>query len=248
MRRTTFQASTNKTRNEDLSEEQLIKKLKKNLFLFFVISTVLIVSVGFFGPKVGSLFFIFSKHRNDKALGDIVPPAVPVFSQVPESSNKSEITFNGVSEPEASITLFVNGPEREKTTADKDGAFTFANIKLDEGQNIIFAKSKDQAGNESDKSRVYYITLDEKKPEIKIAEPSDGSTVKNLNKRVLVKGSLNEAAEVKVNGLNALVKSDNTFEIVLGVESGDVEIKIQAIDAAGNKGEKTIRVKYQKSS
>ncbi|MBI2414678.1 hypothetical protein HYV31_02460 [candidate division WWE3 bacterium] len=250
MKRNTFQQNKTKSniKNESLTEDELVVKLKKNLSIFLIILAVLVVAFGFFGPKVGSLFFIFSKHRNDKELGDIVPPATPIFSQIPEATNKNTITFNGVTEPDVAVSIFVNGPERQKTTTDKDGSFTFADIKLDLGQNIIFAKAKDNSGNESDKSKIYYVVFDEKKPEIKINEPKEGSVVKNLNKRVLVKGEINETAEVKVNGLNALVKSDNTFEIVLGVDSGEVEIKIQAIDAAGNKGEKTIKVTYQKSS
>uniref|UniRef100_A0A7C4TRY7 Bacterial Ig-like domain-containing protein n=1 Tax=candidate division WWE3 bacterium TaxID=2053526 RepID=A0A7C4TRY7_UNCKA len=246
LKKPTFQSS--KSQNDRMFEEELLRKLKRNLFLFITIITVLVISITFFGPKVGSLFFIFSKHRNEKEKGDIAPPTAPIFSQVPEATNKKELTLNGVSEPGATVTLFLNGPEKERTTADNNGTFTFANINLNEGQNIIFAKAKDLAENESDKSRTYYVNFDDKKPEIKLLEPKENETVRNLNKRIYVKGQLNEQAEVKINGLNALVNSDNTFEIVLGVAEGDVEIKIQATDNAGNKTEETVKVRYQKSS
>jgi hypothetical protein len=191
---------------------------------------------------------VFSKHRNEKERGDIIPPSTPIFYQTPEATNKRKLTFNGATEPGATVALFVNGPEKGKTTADNDGKFTFADVELVDGQNIVFALSKDGTGNESEKSKTYNIVFDDKKPEIKMLEPKEDTTVRNLNKRIFVKGELNEQAEVKVNGQNALVKSDNTFEVVLGVDSGEVEIKIEAVDKAGNKETKNFKVNYQKSS
>ncbi|KKU49252.1 MAG: hypothetical protein UX69_C0004G0027, partial [candidate division WWE3 bacterium GW2011_GWA2_46_9] len=41
---------------------------------------------------------------------------------------------------------------------------------------------------------------------------------------------------------------DLTFEILLGVDEGSVEVKVTATDKAGNKAEKIIHVTYQKES
>lgn len=243
-RKTNFQT----TDNQNLSEEELIKKLKKTLFTFVLIIFGLYVALGFFGPKVGAIFLLFSKNRNDSGPGDIVPPSIPIFSQVPEAVKDKKLTLNGGTEPGATVVVYLNGPEKQRTTADNNGNFTFADLELSEGNNIIFAKATDSNNNESGKSREYLVIFDEKKPQIKILEPKDGETIRNLNERVFVKGELNEAAEVKVNGRSALTKSDNTFEILLGVEKGDVKITIEATDKAGNKTTETINVRYEKTS
>lgn len=229
-------------------EEELLRKLKITLGALFATIAIVVGGLTFFGPKIGSFFLLLSRNRNNEGPGDTIAPTAPLFSQVPQAASKKKINLNGITEPGAKVRLFVNGPEKGETTADNDGAFTFVDVELGEGNNIIFAKAIDENGNESEKSKVFTIAFDDESPEVEITKPQDGEEIKNLNRRVLVQGTLSEEATVKVNGKQAVVKPDNTFELLLGVDEGDVSIKVEATDKAGNKSEAFVNIKYQKDS
>jgi len=112
----------------------------------------------------------------------------------------------------------------------------------------LFAKAVDNKGSESEKTEFFYITYDKNPPKIEDLSPEDGDTVRNLDKRINVTGRTNEKAKVTINGMMAVQKPDNSFEFLLGVDEGEVKMKIEAVDEAGNKTEKEITVKYEKKS
>ena len=228
-------------------EEMLLQKLYKSVGGLLAVVLLLFILLNFFGPQIGSFFLLISKNRNNEIVDRIAPPP-PVFSQVPEAVKDKKLTLNGITEPSATVKLYVNGPEKAQTTADNDGRFTFVDIELNSGNNTLFAKAADANQNESEKSKTFTIAFDDKKPEIDILVPKNGEEISNLDKRVLVQGKLNEEAEVKINGRQAVVKSDHTFELLLGVNEGNVEIKIEAKDKAGNVATESIFIKYTKSS
>jgi hypothetical protein len=70
--------------------------------------------------------------------------------------------------------------------------------------------------------------------------------VRNLDKRILIKGKLSEKATLKINDKMAIVKPDLTFEFLLGVEEGTIEIKVEATDTAGNVASEKFKVKYER--
>jgi len=230
-----------------MNEEELYKRLFTTISAILFTLVLLFIIFRFFGPKLGSLFGLISVHRNDPAERDKIAPVPPIFSLIPEATNKKKLTLNGISEPGSKVDLFINGPKKATITTNDDGLFTFPDIELNEGKNSIFAKAIDKNGNESDNSEKSVVILDTKKPEIKIESPVNGETVKNLNKRMEVKGKLNEKANVVINGRVAIVQSDLTFEVLLGVEEGNVSIKVVATDDAGNSKDETIFAIYQKS-
>ena len=145
------------------------------------------------------------------------------------------------------MTIFINGPQVGSVNADAIGTFAFDNVALIEGRNTIFAKAEDAYQNQSEKSQILEITYDTKKPKITITEPKDGATIRNLNQRIVIKGSLDKKCEVKINDKLAVVGANNTFELLLGVTEGDIEIKVEATDEAGNISNETIQVKYVKA-
>ncbi len=249
MRNRISRRRTSHTLNRRVSQEDmLLRKLYKSLGALLGTVLLLVVIFSFFGPQVGSFFLLISKNRNNSGPADTIAPAAPVFSQVPEAVKDKNLTLNGITEAGATVKLYVNGPEKAQTTADNDGRFTFANVELHEGNNTVFAKAADAIQNESEKSKTFSIAFDDKKPEIDILTPNNGEEISNLDRRVLVQGKLNEEADVKVNGRQAVVKSDHTFELLLGVNEGDVEIKIEATDRAGNTSTESVFIKYTKSS
>jgi hypothetical protein len=69
-----------------------------------------------------------------------------------------------------------------------------------------------------------------------------------LDKRVTITGKIDEKADIKVNGKTAIMRPDMSFEFLLGVQEGNVDIKIEATDLAGNTSSESFRVTYVKSN
>jgi hypothetical protein len=230
------------------SEEEVLKKRLALLIACNVIAGIVIISsVTVFGPVLGGLFAFISVHRNDKDSLMIPLPNPPIFSNIPTATKDDKVTINGYAEPGSTVRIYVNGPEAGSAIADTDGLFTFLDLPLIKGNNTIFGKTTDATNRESEPSETITIGYDTDKPTITIETPKNGDVVKNLDKSVLVRGKLDKKAEVKVNGRLAILKSDNTFEVLLGASEGKMEIKVSALDGAGNKEEKAIVITYVKS-
>jgi hypothetical protein len=229
-------------------EEMLRKRLIIQICIILGIIIGSLMSITVLGPQIGGLLAAISIHRNDKDPSAQMGISAPVFSNVPTATKESTITLNGISEPGATIKLFVNGPEIATTTADSGGLFTFLNISLIDGNNTIMAKSISKNGTESKNTDPIYIAKDNNKPEIEITSPKDGEIIRNLDKRILIKGKVNKKATVKINDRFAILNNDLTFEVFIGVEEGKVQIKVTATDAAGNTSDKSINVTYEKKS
>ncbi len=228
-------------------EDEVKKRLYKTLLATVIVVGVIVIGMTFFAPVVGSFFRLISKIGKPVEKEDTLPPPPPYFYGTPRSVNKSTITLSGFSEPGSRVLLYVNGPEVATVLSDASGTFNVENISLIEGKNTIYAKAEDAFQNQSQTSQSLEVMYDTKKPKIELIEPKDGTTVRNLNQRVTIKGAVNEKSEVRINEKLAISRPDNSFELLLGVEEGEVKIKIEATDEAGNKEEKEITIKYVKS-
>jgi len=228
-------------------EEEVKKRLYRTLLATFVIIGAIFIALRFFATDIGFFFGLISKIGKPKEKDDTLAPPPPYFYNAPIVTNKKDLLLKGFSEPGSKITIFVNGPQVGSVNADTTGTFAFDNVVLIEGKNTIFAKAEDSYQNQSEKSQILEITYDTKKPKITITEPKDDTTVRNLNQRITVKGTLDKKCEVKINDKLAVVSANNTFELLLGVAEGDIEIKVEATDEAGNKSDETIKVKYVKA-
>jgi hypothetical protein len=228
-------------------EEEVKKRLYKTLFATFAFVGVIFIVLRFFATDIGSFFGLISKIGKPNEKDDTSAPPPPYFYNTPIVTNKKELSLKGFSEPGSKVLLYVNGPQTGNVNSDTAGIFTFDAVSLIEGKNTIFAKAEDAYQNQSEKSQILEIIYDTKKPKITIVEPKDGATIRNLNQRIAVKGTLDKKCEVKINDKLAVVSADNTFELLLGVVQGNVEIKIEATDEAGNKSDETVNVKYVKA-
>lgn len=229
-----------------LSDEELYKRLFITVGSIILIISGLVISFVFFAPKIGTLFGLISIHRNENGNVDSISPVSPIFTDVPAAVKNDSIDISGLAEPFSTVKIYVNGPEIQSTLADLGGAFIFKNIKLIDGKNTIFSKSIDKSGNESEKSEILTIVKDKDAPDLVIDSPKDGNTVKNFDKRVLIKGHVNEKSTVKINNHLVILKSDFSFEFFLGVNEGNVDIDVKAADLAGNEKEVKLRINYQK--
>lgn len=228
-------------------EEEIKKRLYKTLLATFVIIGAIFIVLRFFATDIGFFFGLISKISRPKEKDDTSAPPPPYFYNTPTVTNKKELSLKGFSEPGSKVTVFVNGPQIGSVNVDAAGTFAFDSVTLIEGRNTVFAKAEDAYQNQSEKSQILEITYDIQKPKITIIEPKDGAIIRNLNQRIVVKGSLDKKCEVKINDKLAVVGANNTFELLLGVAEGYIEIKIEAIDEAGNISNETIKVRYVKA-
>ena len=227
--------------------KELSKRLRLSLLGIFSFILIAILAINVFGPQIGAMFGFISVNRNAEGPKAKVTLSTPSFAELPNATNKEEITIEGYAQIGTNVKIFVNGPEKGETIVGDDGKFVFENIPLIEGRNTLFAKSF-QNDNESEKSETRVITVDKDKPKIKIDKPKDGDTIKNLNERVLVTGSVNEKAKIRINNRLAVQKPNLSFEFLLGVKEGDVVVEIKATDEAGNTEIMKVGIKYEKES
>ena len=231
-----------------LGEEELSKKLIKTMLGIIGLIVFVILALFVFAPTFGSAFGLLSKNRNAKEEAVTVIIRPPTLTNVPVATKDTKINLTGYANEGEIIKLFVNGPEVAQTTTGADGIFNFISIDLIKGRNTVFAKAINAKNEESDAGDIFTIILDTEQPKIEVDSPKNDSTVRNLDRRITITGKINEKATLKINGRMVIQKPDRTFEYILGVKSGDVEIKIEAVDEAGNKNEETINVKYQETS
>jgi hypothetical protein len=229
-------------------EKELKRMLRLSVLGIFGFILLAIIAFNFFGPQIGALFGFISIYRNDTGPQAQVSVTPPTFYDVPEATNERSINIKGYAPSGSTVKLYLNGPEKGETLAGGDGQFLFENITLIQGRNTIFAKTVDEQGNKSENSETKVIIMDDKKPDIKMEEPKEGDTIKNLDRRILVRGSVSEKAKVTVNDRLAVLKPDLNFEYLLGVKEGDVKITVKAVDEAGNERLETINVRYEEDS
>jgi hypothetical protein len=230
------------------SEEELQKRLILTIGGIVLFIAVSLVTLALFAPKIGGIFGFISANRNAVNIQPEIAPTPPVFSNIPRFTRNETITINGMTEPGSTVKLFLNGPEFATTVAGNDGLFTFINLRLIEGQNTVYARTINEKGLESAQSERITIVYDIEPPEVTILEPENDSTVKNLDRRIRISGSLNERASVRINDQLAVVRPDLTFDLLLGVDEGEVEITIIATDEAGNTAEEKLTVTYERAS
>jgi hypothetical protein len=170
----------------------------------------------------------------------------PSLSNFQELTNKDSITFQGVSSGNASVELFLNDSSYGKVTAETDGKFKFEDVSIIKGKNKIYLIAKNSEGIESPKSKEYNLDFDDKKPEIKTINLSNGQTITNLNKTVTITGETNEYSEIEINGKKVFKKDANKFEYLLGVTEGEISVEVKLIDKAGNENKYFYNITYKK--
>jgi hypothetical protein len=119
-------------------------------------------------------------------------------------------------------------------------------LEILKGKNKYYLIAKNNDGVESSKSNDYNFDFDDKKPEIKSINISNGQEIRNLNKNINIIGETNEPTDIEINGKKVFKKDGNKFEYLLGVSEGEVKIEIKLVDKAGNETKVYYSVSYKK--
>ena len=221
------------------------RRSKNSLLINLIAIIVVIFLVVKFGIPIliNSLLFISgSKNSKDSIKNENTFIAPPILNPMPSATNSAQITVSGTSIANDKIEIFINDSKIDEKKPEKDGNFSF-DISLPQKENTIKAKAvKDK--KESDFSAPINISFVNSAPTLKISSPSDGDSFSKDQNSVEVKGETDAFVKITVNDFWAITDQSNHFSYILPLKNGENQIKITAVDQAGNKTEKTIKVTY----
>ena len=221
------------------------QRLTKNLIKLISLSVFLYLSLFYIAPFVSEIIArIFNFNTQVVAPTKVNSPTLINF---PEITNKSEIDVSGVTSSEVSVELFLNDSSYGKIKSDTEGKFFFEKVSIVKGLNKITLISKNNEGIESLKSKEYVLDFDDKKPEIKDINLSNGKVIQNLNNNITISGETSEPCDIEVNGKKVFKKDGNKFEYLLGTSEGNVSVNLKLTDKAGNETKVSYNVVYKKN-
>ena len=223
-----------------------VKNTKKTIFLSILGIVILLFLLFRFGIGLIINFSLFLSGSKDQqgltgqnTLNYIAPPTL---NPLPNATNSAYLIISGKSAKDITIELFINDENIDKVQTDKNGNFSFSqNLKNGDNQIKTRALYKDK---KSDFSNTFNIILKNSNPTLDINSPTEGQSFKKDQNSVNVTGKTDQGVSVTINGFWAVMEDSNNFSYILSLQNGDNDIKIVAIDQAGNKTEKSIRVNY----
>jgi bacillopeptidase F len=207
--------------------------------IFLIVAFIFVIMPGFlrFVANVGG-----ATENQDM---DDFPPQVPFIAAPPSATSSATIKVSGYGEPESEVVFVLNGSEHTREKIETEGTFE-ADISLVDGENTLTAYAIDASGNESLTGRSYSVAFDDEVPTIEISEPQpDQSFELRANQTLTIKGKTEANARVMVNGRLAFADAEGNFSATYQMQEGDNLIKIEAEDAAGNKGSTELTVKFR---
>ena len=100
---------------------------------------------------------------------------IPVLDAIDSPLKSRLVDLVGQAEPEATVTILINGTPFGTAIAPPDGRFNKANLRLIEGENRITALGLDVSGNISEESEPLNLLVDTRAPLIGNPLPEPGS-------------------------------------------------------------------------
>lgn len=233
------------TRRRSRLYRQIEKESKKNLYLSIFGIIVLIFILAKFGiPALVnfSLFLSNSKQAGQPVQNSTEVITPPQLNPLPSATNSADFTLSGKTQPQAMVSLYLNDNLSDKMQADNNGNFSFKSSYV-QGDNKIYVKAK--LNNEtSDPSDTLDVLFKNTSPTLTVNSPTDGQQFSKDQNTITVSGTTDPGVRVTVNGFWAIVDQSNNFSYQLNLQNGGNDIKIEAVDLAGNKTDKEIKVNY----
>lgn len=169
---------------------------------------------------------------------DTVPPARPQITLPANnaSTNLSLVAIKGTAEPSSTIAVFEGAQIATAVTAGNSQWSTSATFSP--GNHSILARATDAAGNTSTMSLATSFNVDTVAPGVPvISSPAEGAVI-NASQAVII-GSAEPAAQILLyRGLTVVATTtashDGSWSQRLTVESGEIGVRVQARDNAGN--------------
>lgn len=225
--------------------KRMEQKTKKNLALSILGIILIVLFVFKFGiPLLVNFSLFLSGSQNKVELkaqnpSFIAPPTLDSFSQ---ATSSADIIISGIASRKQKINLYINDNLVNTTITMDDGKFSFKEV-VNPGENTIKAKAVINE-KESDFSNVINVTLKNTPPYLNILLPSNGQSFSKDENIINVQGTTDSNVKITVNGFRAITDNNGNFSYNISLQNGDNLIKISAIDPAGNKTAKEIKVTY----
>lgn len=221
------------------------QKTKRNLVLS-VLGIILVILLAFkFGiPFLVNFSLFLSGSQNNVETGIQGPSfiAPPVLDSFSEATTSSEVIISGIASKEQTVNLYINSYLVDTIKAGNDGKFSFKQT-IKPGENIIQAKSVANE-KESDFSNTIITSFKNVPPSLSLNSPTDGQSFSKDQNIANIKGATDIDVKVTVNGFWAIADSNGNFSYSLPLQNGENRIRVEAIDIAGNKTVKEIKVNY----
>lgn len=227
---------------------RLKRRTEKTLLLSILgIILILFLLVKFGIPLIVNFTLLISGSKNDSSTvsskndSSFVMP--PVLNPLPTATNSAKISVSGIALPKQIIILYLNDKMQDKTKVKNDNRFSFEDLILSEGENVIKAKAADN-DNESSFSESIIIVYKNTPPNLSINSPSDGQSFSKDENSITVSGKTDPGVKITINDLWAIVDANGDYSKELLLKEGENNITIIAIDEAGNKAELKIKINY----
>lgn len=226
------------------------EKTKKQIVFFAIAIIILIFGALNFGPGLLSGIASFTSGFTKQTI-TVIPAKeentleAPFIDSIPDATDSAEINISGSSTySDAQVELYVNGNLYDTAPLTQDQKFSFDAVKLTEGDNSIKARVK--KGNQASPfTRMYNVNYSKGSPKLDISNPSDGQQFTKGDQTITVQGVTDPNNTVTVNGSRAIVDGTGNFSYYLNLSEGDNTLNISAVNQAGQKTDKTIKVKYK---
>ncbi|MFZ5443974.1 MAG: Ig-like domain-containing protein, partial [Myxococcota bacterium] len=174
---------------------------------------------------------------------DSIAPAAPVVVAPANgsSTNDTTPTFAGTAEPNATVSVIVDGVIVGTTTANAAGAWSFTPATpLATGSHTVRATATDAAGNTSPSSGTNSFTIDVTPPAAPVVlAPANGSSTNDTTPTYSGTAEANATVSVIVDGVaigttTASATGAWTFTPTAPLAAGPHTVRATATDAAGN--------------
>lgn len=218
------------------------KKAVKTAVLYLLLTAAVLFILTRFGPSfVASIAGIYPKE-GELQLVESELMTTPRIDTLPQVVKDERLIVRGNATTGETVRISFNGESRDvviNAQGNWDSEFT-----LQEGENTIRARSVDGSGNTSSEVSTS-VVFDKTPPKLEIQGPEDGlSRSGKKDIVVLISGSTDADASVKINDRVAIVSGDGTFSLNYTLSEGDNALTIIATDKAGNTTEDVRTVKY----
>jgi bacillopeptidase F len=225
-----------------------VKQTERNLFLIVGGSIIVVVVLLVFGIKLLTNFSMLVENKPEDTEQTSSQSnafvSTPSLDPLPDATNSATLSVSGIAEGSNKASLYLNGVKTKDADVKDDGTFLFRNVTLESGDNTIKVKSQNKSGKESSFSNTVTVTYSNKAPDLTVDFPTDGQTYHKDDNPLRVRGKTSPHTRVTVNDFWAIIDDEGNFSYNLPLQSGDNQIKVVAIDDAGNKTEKDLKVSY----
>lgn len=225
------------------------QKTKKQI-IFFGIAIIILIFVALnFGPYLlngaSGLTAGFRKQTTDSANTNTNNLEAPFINSIPAATDSAQIVISGSSSySDAQIELYVNGTLYDTAPLTDDQKFSFDNVKLTDGSNMIKLRVK-KGDAVSDFTKNYNVVYGVGAPKLEVSSPSDNQEFKRGDQTITVQGTTDPDNTITVNDSQAIVDGAGNYSYYLNLAEGDNSIHIVATNTAGKTTDKTLKVSYK---